>query len=464
LTLLGIDIGTSFVKGAVLDAYKRRFGHVRKVPFPEPISGLDPPFCEYEPGKVVDTVRKMIFDLAEIAEDCQGIVFCSQMASMVLTDGDSQARSNCIGWRDQRTLMPHISGRGRYFDIYKERIDKEQRRTLGNETPSGMPGCFLFWMAEQGRLESGLTPLSLGDFVVASLCNSTAGVDPTNAMAYGLLNLKTMDWHWEVIQQLGLDALVWPSLVAQGSVAGLIELNGSKVPCYTPIGDYQCSLAGALLGKRDLSINISTGSQVSRITAAFEPGDYQSRPFFDGRFTNTLSHLPAGRSLNVLVSFLTELARLSGDTVTEPWKWIDAEVQSVQQSDLTVDLGFYPGPCGDQGGIFNIRETNLTVGTVFRAAFDNMAANYLATASRIWPDHSWQEIVLSGGLANRLPSLYLILEERFGSSLRLCRCPEEALCGLLLMAMTVTGNCKTMSDAMNQVSSEVGDIYDTRME
>lgn len=464
MTLLGIDIGTSFVKGAVLDVDKLRFGHVRRVPFPEPISGLDPLLCEYEPGKVVDAVAKMISELAEIAEDCQGIVFCTQMASMVLTDPDGRPRSNCIGWRDQRALMPHLSGRGRYYDIYQEQIDKEQRRSLGHEMPPGMPGCFLFWMAEQRRIESGLTPLPLGDFVVASLCASKAGIDRTNAMAYGLLNLRTMDWHWKVIQQLGLDALAWPSLAAQGSVAGFIELNGRKVPCYTPIGDYQCSLAGALLGQDDLSINISTGSQVSRITDVFEPGAYQTRPFFDGRFTNLLSHLPAGRSLNVLVNFLTELGRLSGDNVSEPWRWIDAEVRSIQQSNLTVDLGFYPGPCGDNGGIFNIRENNLTVGTVFRAAFDNMAANYLAAGSRIWPEHSWQGVILSGGLANKLPSLFAIIETQFGTSLKLCRCPEEALCGLLLVAMTVTGRCKNMTHAMNELASQVGDIYDARME
>ena len=383
---------------------------------------------------------------------------------MVLTGADGHPRSNCIGWRDQRALMPHVSGRGRYLDIYKERIDEEQRRALGSEMPSGMPGCFLFWMRELGILDGGLTPLPLGDFILASLCGSRAGIDATNAMSYGLLNLTTMDWHWEVIQQLGLDALAWPSLAPQGSVAGFIELNHRKVPCYTPIGDYQCSLAGALVGERDLSINISTGSQVSRITGVFEPGDYQTRPFFDGRFTNLLSHLPAGRSLNVLINLLTELGRLSGNNVSEPWKWIDAEVTSVRHTGLTVDLGFYPGPCAENGQISNISEKNLTVGTVFRAAFDSMAANYLATASRIWPDHFWQGVILSGGLANKLPSLYAILEGQFGSSLRLCRCPEEALCGLLLVAMTATGQCSTMTKAMNELASEVGDIYDTRME
>jgi sugar (pentulose or hexulose) kinase len=356
--------------------------------------------------------------------------------------------------------MPHPSGRGRYFDVYKERISDEQQRFLGNEMPVGMPGCFLFWMAEQGNLNRELTPLPFGDFVIARLCGSTPGIDPTNAMAYGLLDLTTMQWHHEVIRQLGLDVFIWPFLVPQGTVAGYIELKGRKVPCYTSIGDYQCSLAGALLGESDLSINISTGSQVSRITQTLALGEYQSRPFFDARFTNTLSHLPAGRSLNVLVNLLTELPSLSGVTVTEPWRLIESEVKSVRQSDLLVNLGFYPGPCGEHGSISNIHEKNLSVGTLFRAAFENMAGNYLASAWRIWPDRSWRNVVLSGGLANKLPSLYAVLERRFEGPLQLCRCPEEALCGLLLLAMNVTGRSRTITEAMNELRSQAKEIYD----
>ena len=464
MSLLGIDIGTSFIKGAVLDLDKRCFGHVRRIPFPEPISGLNPLLCEYEPDQVINAVWRMISDLAEVAEKCEGLVVCTQMASMTLMGADGRVRSNCIGWRDQRALMQHPSGRGRYFDVYKERIDDDQRRSLGNEMPVGMPGCFLFWIAEQGRKDTGLTPLPLGDFVLQSLCSSAAGIEHTNAMAYGLLDLKTMQWYREVILQLGLDVFIWPSLVPQGSVVGFINLKGRKVPCYTPIGDYQCALAGALLGKDELSINISTGSQVSRITRALEFGDYQSRPFFDEHFTNTLSHLPAGRSLNVLVSLLTELGTRSGAKVADPWKLIDAEAKSAEHSDLTVDLAFYPGPCGDHGGIFNIHEKNVTVGALFRAAFENMADNYWFAASRIWSSHSWERVVLSGGLANKLPSLYEVLKERFGVQLQLCSCPEEALRGLLLMAMTFTGQCKTVMDAMDDLKSQDGKTHETQLE
>ena len=62
----------------------------------------------------------------------------------------------------------------------------------------------------------------------------------------------------------------------------------------------------------ELSINISTGSQVSRRTDRLEPGEVQTRAYFHGDLLQTITHLPAGRSLNVLVRLLTEVARAEG--------------------------------------------------------------------------------------------------------------------------------------------------------
>jgi sugar (pentulose or hexulose) kinase len=460
--MLGIDIGTSFIKGTILDLDKRQFSHVERLPFPDPLPGLPPQFCEYDPGQIKNAIWGMVCRLDEIAGGSDGLVICTQMSSMVLMDADGRTRSNCIGWRDQRALMQHPSGAGLYFDVYKQRIDARQLALLGNEVHPGMPGSFLFWMAEQGKPEPGLIPLSLGDFVLRTLCGSSAGVEYTNAMSYGLLNLHTMQWHEEVIHQLGLDIFVWPPLVEQGSIVGCIDLGGKKVPCYTPVGDYQCALAGVLLGKDNLSINISTGSQVSRLTPKLQLGAYQSRPFFDGQFTNTISHLPAGRSLNVLVSLLTEIANRSGANVADPWRWIAEAVRSTESSDLKVDLGFFPGPSGDHGGISAINEKNLTVGTLFLAAFVNMADNYWSAASRIWPNRSWKRIILSGGLANKLPSLYKVIEKRFGTALQLCPYPEETLCGLLVLAMAFSGQCETVTDAMSDLRSRVAETLEVQ--
>src|SRR5258707_1015438 len=121
-------------------------------------------------------------------------------------------------------------------------------------------------MADQGQLpDQSLIPASLSDFVIANLCGTCPSTEITNAMALGLLNLETMDWYHEVIRKLGLTAIRLPEIKAHGAVSGWLDWNGRQIPCYTPIGDYQCAILGALLQRDELSLNISTGSQVSML-------------------------------------------------------------------------------------------------------------------------------------------------------------------------------------------------------
>jgi len=63
---------------------------------------------------------------------------------------------------------------------------------------------------------------------------------------------------------------------------------------------------------------VATGSQVSRMTTVLTLGDYQTRPLFDGRFLNTFTYPPGGRSLNVLVDLVTELPAAQGVELQDP--------------------------------------------------------------------------------------------------------------------------------------------------
>jgi sugar (pentulose or hexulose) kinase len=258
-----------------------------------------------------------------------------------------------------------------------------------------------------------------------------------------------LGWHEEVIKELGLDKLHWPPIRRHGDIVGRMKVGANTVPCYTPVGDYQCALAGALLTEDELSLNISTGSQVSRMTNHLVLGDYQTRPFFDGKFTNTFSHLPAGRSLNVLVDLLCELAQQPGTAIPDPWQYIARAAAAVDHTDLEIKLSFFPGPCGDKGSISNIREQNLTVGTLFRASFENMAQNYYDCALRIWPDRSWKNIVFSGGLARKLKLLRKIIEHRFQTSSRLCPLEEDTLLGLMVLARVFSQRVGSVQQAMH---------------
>ncbi len=448
MPFIGIDLGTSFIKGAVLDVDGLRLSHIVRVPFPTPLPGLPTLHCEYDTDVILAAVRQLLHDLLPHALPCEGLVMCSQMHGLVLTNARGQPASNLTTWQDTRALEPHPSGQGSYFEVLRARLSADETRQLGNELRPDLPVSVLFWLAEQGRLpREAVFPASLPDFVLANLCGVEPTTEITNAAAHGALNLETGDWHGQVLGKLGLDGLRWPTLRRQGEVVGHLRFEGQVFPCYTPVGDYQCALVGALLQPEELSLNISTGCQVSLITPGPEFGDFQTRPFFDGRYLKAITNVPAGRALNALVRLLSELAEAQGVSLEDPWDYIIRSATAVSETRLRVNLAFFPSSCGDRGEIINLREEEMTVGHLFRAAFQNIADNCYASALRLSPERSWQGLVLSGGLAQKIALLRQLIHARFQVGYRLCPTSEDTLLGLLALARAFSGRADSVAQA-----------------
>jgi sugar (pentulose or hexulose) kinase len=201
------------------------------------------------------------------------------------------------------------------------------------------------------------------------------------------------------------------------------------------------------LGYDELSLNIATASQVTTLTPELRLGNYQTRPFFDGRFMNTIARIPAGRSLNVLIDLLSELARAQGVELADPWPYIAGAAAAVPETDLQVDLAFFASSVGDRGQIANIQEDNLTVGHLFRAAFQNMAENYYNCALRLSPERDWKQLVFSGGLVQKLEPLRQAITHQFQLGYRLSASSEDTLLGLLALALVASGRVPSVEAA-----------------
>jgi sugar (pentulose or hexulose) kinase len=444
-SFIAIDLGTTSIKGAVLNLEQRRLEYIHHRPFPDPIPGLPPRFCEIDPNQIVSVVRDLLNPLSLTAPNCAGIVMCGQTGGLVLTTGAGAPCSNYISWRDQRLLGPASSGPGTYFDRLLERLGPDERRQLGNEVRPGSALSYLFWLSEEKQLPSGVMATALADFVAGQLCSAAPGAELTQAV--GALNLETLNWHRAVFSELGLTQVRWPTLRNFREPAGQVVVGGRSVPCYAPVGDQQCALAGAFIDDRELSLNISTGSQVSLLTPRLGLGTYQTRPYFDGQFLNTITHIPAGRALNVLLRLFTELGAAQHQPLADPWPYIQQAVEAVSDTDLSVDLAFFPSPVGERGAISNIREDNLSVGDLFYAAFRNMADNYRACALRLSPNREWDRLVFSGGLAQKLELLRRMILARFECDHRLCASTEDTLLGLLVLALVVSGQAPSVATA-----------------
>ncbi len=463
MTLLALDLGTTFVKGAVLDLDKHHLRHIRRQPFPKPVPNLPPLFFEVDPQTLVATVHTLLTDLLALAPDCEGIVMCTQMHGMVLCTDQGEARSNVITWQDQRSLTPHPAEGGTHLARLLEEISPAQRQQTGREVQPSRPLAYLYWMAVNGQLPNGaVIPAAIADFVIANLAGSTPVIDPTNAGAHGALNLETMRWHTALIAQLGLEQLHWPEIRPLGQPVATVTIDGRQLPCYAPVGDHQCAVVGALLAPDELSLNISTGSQVSLMTSQLTLGDYQTRPFFDGRFLNTVTGIPAGRALNHLVNLLTELAQLQGKPLDDPWPTIAqaaATVENVETGeDLAVNLSFFDSIGGSSGSITHIREGNLTVGHLFHAAFQSMTTNYYRSALRLAPDQPWRRLVFSGGLAQKIEVLQKLIQQQFSRPTRLCPSTEDTLIGLMALGYVATGRAPSVAAAVAHLAEHSAEL------
>jgi sugar (pentulose or hexulose) kinase len=450
--LIAVDLGSSFIKGAALDLDALAIRHVERVPFPDPIQCLAPGFREFDPPQIVSATRALLERLLRHAPDAEGIVMCGQLHGMVLADERGNAVSNAINWQDQRALQPFPGGGGSYLDEIERRLGAEDRRRLGNEARPGVPLCHLFWLVQNERLpRERAVVAAISDFVVASLCGGTPRTDVTHAYGHGALDVETLDWHRAAIERLGLAQIRWPEIVPQGSVVGEFPVGSRRLPIFAPVGDYQCSQVGAFLDDGELSVNISTGSAVIQLARGCEFGDFQTRPYVDGRFLRTITHIPGGRALNALVRLLGELAAAQGHRLHDPWQYILAEAERVGATDLNVDPAFYFSAMGDRGSITNVREDNLTVGHLFRAAFTGMADNYARCALRIAPAKDWTRLVFSGGVALRTALLRQLVCDRLGQAHRLAASEEDTLLGLLVLALRFTGAQPTVADAIAYV-------------
>jgi sugar (pentulose or hexulose) kinase len=145
---------------------------------------------------------------------------------------------------------------------------------------------------------------------------------------------------------------------------------------------------------------------------------------------------------------LSELADAQGVSLRDPWEYILTESGKVPSTDLRVNPAFYFSAMGDRGAITGMREENLKVGHLFRAAFEGMADNYAHCARRISPRQDWRRLVFSGGLAFKIPLLRRMICERLTEEHRLAASEEDTLLGLLGLALAYSGRCASVADAI----------------
>ncbi|MCP4169414.1 MAG: hypothetical protein GY758_01430, partial [Fuerstiella sp.] len=343
MDFIAIDIGTSFTKGSVVDVNSMVIRNVSRRAGGAKLASEDPFVYELDLDNVLQGVTELIDQLLSSTTDCRGILMCGQMGGLVLCDRNGRARSNYISWLDRRATNTHPSGKVTYFDRLTEEVGDRSRTVLGNEFRPGLPLSFLHYLRENGQLDNlpGTIPVTLPDYVAAALCNTRPVMEWTSTA--GTLDIVSRQFPYDLLRELRLDHLDWPDIVDFRHVVGEYEVAGRSLPVYAPTGDHQCSLAGTLLAQGELSINVSTGSQVSMLTSSTDVGDFQVRPYFDGLLLKTITNIPAGRALTAIMKLLTEIPGRSKEDMAQSWDYFFQQAQQTTTTDAGVNLAFFPG-------------------------------------------------------------------------------------------------------------------------
>jgi sugar (pentulose or hexulose) kinase len=438
---IAIDVGSTSIKGARLDLLANELNTITTLPFPVPCSDVPPEWFVIDPRLVVSSVKQLIQRLSEGCEGVGHIWLCGQMGGVILADKLGNALSRYISWRDQRSLAISANGKSHLHNL-REAWPEDVWMSLGRELQPGSTSTILSWLQQKDRLPADAIPCSIADYVVANLARKSPTMHVTYAI--GLLDLHTMDWHRQALAQIGLDKVHWPKLIHGIEPIIDLQVDGQNYLVHGCFGDHQTALWGAGLEREELSINASTGSQVSQRTNQFVPGPYQTRLYFEGDMLNTVTHLPAGRALNALVSLLTEFSQAEGQVLNRVWDNIAHKMAAISDTEVAANINFYACPLGANGSLSNLTVENLTVGNLFLAACKAMSENYFSVAQRLAPSPSFRSLVLSGGLAQSLPRLADLIRKRFSMPLREVH-GEDTLLGLLKLARHFSAPSSTCS-------------------
>ncbi|MEL7647251.1 MAG: FGGY family carbohydrate kinase [Sedimentibacter sp.] len=449
---IAIDVGSSFIKTSLFDMKKCVIIEKRKIASPQKLENKDKNIFEISAELLFNTVKEIIDGMSEKYEDIEGVVFSTQMHGFVY---DSNCEVNkediYVSWQDNRCLNI-IENEGRsYIEELKELFSKEEMADCGVYIKPSLGLSNLYTMLYEIDNQKRTGKLyTLGSYFISRLTGNNI-CHITNAAPLGFCDVVNKKWNEKIIKKAGFENIVLPVIAKSDfEVCGIYKSNGQELKIYPDYGDHQISILGSMAGKNDVVINIATASQVSNTTEHFMPGEYETRPFFEGRYMNTISNMPSGRNLDVLIDFIKDtthiITGISVDT-NEIWNSVLKDFK-YDLDGLTADVGFYSTPYNMNGGkIGGITYSNFNLNTLFSAAFYNMADVYDKNIKGLCGNNiKVEKLVFSGGVSWRIPKLLEIVSQKTGYPYCHSAIPDEAFSGLFRIALVCAGICTDLND------------------
>ena len=244
--LIGLDVGTSSVKGLAID---ERGTVVAEAERGYPVSMPHPGWSEQDPEQWWQAAESVLAELDAATAD--GIGLTGQMHGLVALDADRRPLRPAILWNDGRSqpqadAIAHRLGVARLVEL------------SGNLALAGFTAPKLMWMAEHepelhARIAHVLLPK---DYVRLRLCDTLA-TDVSDASGTSLLDVAHRRWSPQLAESFGVDPQWLPVALESGQVSG--QAFGG-IPVAAGAGDQAAAALGVGVTDGDGPASIVLGT------------------------------------------------------------------------------------------------------------------------------------------------------------------------------------------------------------
>jgi xylulokinase len=252
VTVVGLDIGTSAVKGLAIDGGEV----VAKAEAGYPLLTPRPGWSEQDPDQWWRAAQQVLDELPAPT----AIGLSGQMHGLVVVDREDGPLAPAILWNDQRT--------GAECAEIEELVSFEQ---LGNPVLTGFTAPKLRWLAKHepelyARIDKVMLPK---DYVRLKLTGEHA-TDVADASGTLWLDVGARQWNQPVLEALDVDPAWLPRVLESPEVSGETP---DGVPVHAGAGDQAAGALGVGADRADgpLSIVLGTSGVVFAAQDGFHP-------------------------------------------------------------------------------------------------------------------------------------------------------------------------------------------------
>jgi sedoheptulokinase len=446
---LGIDIGTTKVAAAIVDAETRDVVAISSLAHESDVQGLGAGRSEQVVSRILSALDRCVQMLPSAARSAvQSIGVTGQMHGVVLWNDRLRETSRLVTWQDQRCLEGDF-------------ISRLRKITGDPTTQSGYGTATLAWLAahEPTTLSRYTAAATIHDHVVMLLTgNPRPFTDPSDAASFGCFNLRERTWCNDLIRRANIPEQLLPEIRVAGEQVGSLCAEFAtrwgvpeEIPIGNALGDNQASLFGSLTDPANqLALTIGTGAQLSVVVPHLPDTDvesgarYEFRPYVGGSYIAVVASLSGGRALAALGKALEGfLQKLGGPSSPHSLEAIQTAMHEQGLTRITTDLVAAASLSGERydislrGGFSNLSFDNFTIGDMTAALGRGLVTSLKDALPAELLLHR-REVVGSGNAIQRSVLMQQIIQESFGCGLKLQQGAETTACGAaLLVAATL---------------------------